>query len=237
MKSLARIIKEKPLSHSRWLYAAGIFLLSIIVFLRLGLNGTLVRDNAYNLYMGQSIAKGIPHYVGVFDSHTPLAPMVIGGGSYFASSFGLDQILTVRVQFLIFSALAVLVIYLLAMELFGSNSAAFFASIIFMSFPEFALSATYGPQAKSLMVLFHITVIYKMTQKSWFWAGFFAALAFLIWQPYLILLFAVIVVAYLQSREMKTAGKMALVAAMGCLLPVILVFAYFEMGHAVSEFI
>lgn len=215
----------------------GIFLVAGMVYAQFGFNGSLPRDNAFYLYIGQLFAKGIPPYIGVYDSHTPLGPMVIGAGSYLAYLLSLDQILTARILFYVISCLTVSAIYLLGTALFNSHRVGIFSALIFLSFSGFAQSAAYGPQVKTLMVLFQVLVLLQMTRKAWFWAGVYGTLAFLTWQPLVIFPITAIVLAYLQTPGTQLARRNALFALFGSLIPLLVIIAYFLTVGAFQEFV
>ncbi len=105
-----------------------VFILAAIVYSQFGFYGKLLRDDAVFLYGGQRMAEGIPPYVGIFDVKGQIAPTVAGIGAVISKWAGSDDILTVRVVFLLASSMAAAAAYLLGESLFQSAGVGIFTA-------------------------------------------------------------------------------------------------------------
>jgi hypothetical protein len=209
--------------------AAGIFGLY-------GFEGELVRDDAVYLYSGQQMAEGTPPYRSIFDQKTPLAAMAAGAGVLLARLLGADDVLTVRVLFLVIGALAAAGVYLLADELLRSRRAAFLAACSFINFWGFGHQSASGPRAKTPMLLFHVLALWLATRRQWFLAGISGSLAALAWQPAAITLVVTALLAWVQSESGVNRRRSLLKVCAGGAVPFVAVSAYFLAKGAFFSF-
>jgi hypothetical protein len=206
------------------------------LFTRFSLNGALSRDESIYVYGSVRFAHGVPPYVSIFDPKTPVTTFLGGFGAGLARLLGHNQLYGIRVEFLVISVLTVLAVYLLALQLFGSVSAAVVAGIAFSCYTKFADDAMAGPDAKTPGVLFMVICMLLLARKRWLAAGVFAGLAFLDWQP--LMWFPLIcVVAALVMADVGRRRVAALQAIGGVLFPIAVASLYFLIAGAFSEFV
>jgi len=219
-----------------FIYASLVFLISACVFSQYGFDGTLVRDDSVFVYTGQQLAKGVPPYVSIFQPKTPAWAFVIGCAASFANQFGFNDLLTIRVTFLIISCLAAVTLYLLGSTLFKSHKVGILAAFVFVGFWGFGRHAASGPRAKTLVVLFQILALLLTTRRKWFWAGMFGSLASLTWQPTVVYPLLTIFLAFMQGKGQERT-KNLIRAVSGFLSPVIVICTYFLYQNALDEFV
>src|SRR5215471_18734382 len=104
-------------SKREFLICAALFFVSCGVYLQYGLNGWLARDPAIYMYGGQQMAQGVPPYVSIFDVRGPLTPILPGIGVIIGRLLHMDDLIAVRIFFLMISALTCVSIYLLTKQL------------------------------------------------------------------------------------------------------------------------
>jgi hypothetical protein len=106
---------------------------------------------------------------------------------------------------------------------------------VFAAFRGFAADALTGPDAKTPGILCGIICMYFLARRSWFWAGLFAALAVLGWQPLLIypILGLVLPLALGGGDRWRSFGR----AVAGTAFPFIVTFVYFAIAGAFSDFV
>ena len=218
---------KRDIRRPSFLITLLVFLISAFVFVQYGFGGILERDEAIYVYSGQQMAQGTPPYVSIFDHKGPLAPMVSGIGVSIAALLNLDDILVVRITFLVLSSLAVVGLYLLSSTLFSYQKMGFLAASIFVGFSHFGMHAASGPRAKTPMVMFGILSLLLVARKKWFWAGICSSLALLTWQPAGIYAVITILLAFLQSEAGRPRVRNALSAISGVLTPIVVVSLYF----------
>lgn len=211
-----------------------IFLLfAILIYALYGFHGILTMDDAIYAYGGQRMASGVPPYVSIFDHKGPLSPILAGLGVIVGQIFQLNDLFAARLLFFFISATCVPLLFLLGSHLFKSIKIGVLCALTFVAFDGFARYAASGPQAKTPMVLFEILSLLFIAKKRWFWGGLCGSLAFLTWQPALILPLVAVVVAFVQARESKL--KETGITILGALVPIIFVFGYFSFKGAMNE--
>ncbi len=196
-----------------------VFAFAVFAFSLYGLYGNLGRDDAFYLYIGQQIARGVPPYVRCYDAKTPLASYVIGAAVTLAQLLRLDDVLTVRAAFLIIASLAAAALYFAAQSLFGSRRIGLLASLTLVAFPGFAKHAASGPRPKTLGVLWEILALWCTAERRWLAAGVWGGLAVWTWQPLAIVPLTTVVMALLQTSGMGARLCAAARVVVGFLIP------------------
>ena len=214
-----------------------VFLLAALVYSLYGFEGTLMRDDSIFLYSGQQMADGVPPYVSTFDHKGPMTPLITGTAASIAALLNLDDILVVRITFLLLSSLAVAGLYLLGSKLFSSQKMGLLAAFIFVGFNGFGIHAASGPRPKTPMVVFEILSLLFTARRQWFWAGVCGSLAFLTWQPAGIFILITVLMAFIQSESRRLRLRNTLYAVSGVLIPIAIVSLYFWSQGALYEFI
>ena len=238
MKIRHRILSwlKRDIKWHSYLVALLVFLISVIVFSVYGFEGTLVRDDAIILYGGQQLAEGVPPYLSIFDNKTPLAPLLSGVGVSVASLLDLDDILAVRITFLVFCSLAPVGLYLLGSALFNSQRVGLLTAFTFVGYSGFGIHAASGPREKALMITFVVFSLLFIARRKWFWAGVLSSIAFLTWQPAAIYALIVIFLALVQSETGRARVRNTILAVSGILAPVVIVSLYFWSQGAFQDF-
>jgi hypothetical protein len=200
-------------------------LISFAVYTMRGDEGRLGRDLGVFVYGGEHVARGIPPYVGIFNSVGPLADAVPGLAIWLGHFVGADPVLAARLLFLVLSAVSCALVSVLARDTFGSRAAGFVAPAVFLTFLEYLELAASGPREKTTMVVFMLAAMILLGRRRWLAAGLFTALATLTWQPVL----AVLLVAFAAAVVVAGAGRRRALTSFlaGGLIPSTLTVAYF----------
>src|SRR5215218_10992640 len=210
-----------------------VFALAAFIYSQYGLYAVLNRTNGIDLYSGQKMAEGIPHYVSIFDVITPLGPMLAGVGVMISKQLGWSDIYTARLLFFFLGCCAVASVYLLGNSLFRSQRVGVFAALTFLGFYSFAAEIARGPYHKVPMVLFVALSLLLTSQRRWLLAGLCGSLSFLLWQPTGIFPLVTLFLATMQPRERRPAAIVRTLAGMW--LPLVAVGAYFYYHGAFSK--
>ena len=141
------------------------------VFVVHGFDGDLTRDLGLYAYAGQQVADGVPPYVGVMNRAGPLAHLVPGLGAAAARLVGADDLLGMRVLFLVLSVVCVWVVYLLGRDLYENRLAGVVAAGLLVCVPGVITYATGGPREKTTMMLLLALALLATTRRRWWWAG------------------------------------------------------------------
>jgi hypothetical protein len=127
-------------------------------------------------------------------------------------------------------------VYLATAWLYESALAGLFGAATLAAFSGFAMDALGGPNAKTPAVLCAALTTAFLLQRRWFWGGFVAALATLVWQPMLIYAIVAAVATWVGSERTARFRALATVAV-GAAIPVIAVLLYFIAAGAVAELV
>jgi hypothetical protein len=149
----------------------------VVVYSLRGFHGALTRDLGVYSYAGQQVADGVPPYLGILNRAGPLAHVLPGLGVMVARLGGADDVVTMRVLFMLFATASVCAIYLLGRDLFRSKPAGLVAAGTLLAFHGFIHYASNGPREKTPMTLFIIVALWAVTRRRWFTAGLFVSLA------------------------------------------------------------
>src|SRR5829696_4008409 len=210
-----------------------VFALAAFVYSQYGLYADLNRTNGIDLYSGQKMAEGIPHYVSIFDVITPLGPMLAGLGVIISKQLGWSDIYTARLLFFVMGCFAVASVYLLGNSLFRSQRVGVFAALTFLGFYSYAAEIARGPYHKVPMVLFMVLSLLLTSQRRWLLAGLCGSLSFLLWQPTVIFPLVTLFFATMQPQERRPAAIIRTLTGIG--LPLVAVSAYFYYHGAFSK--
>jgi hypothetical protein len=209
---------------------------SFVVFLLHGFDGGLTRDAAIYSYGGQQVVEGVPPYVSILNRAGPLSHLVPALGVAIARVVGIDDVLGIRILFMVISVACVCLVYLVARDIFRSRTTGLVAASAFITFQGFIEYATYGPREKTLLVLFLLVTLLACTRRSWLTAGVGVALATLVWQPAFLVGTSVVVVTVLSlPRKERTSALLRVVG--GGAIPAVAVVVYFVIEGAFDEFV
>ncbi|MDX6323652.1 MAG: hypothetical protein QOK15_6 [Nocardioidaceae bacterium] len=208
----------------------------LVTFLLHGWDAVFTRDLALYSYAGQTVADGVPPYVGVLNRAGPLAHLLPSIGVLVARTYGGDEVFALRFFYMLVSVVAVGVAYVLGRDVFRSRLAGLVTSATFLSFHAFILYATGGPREKTPMVLFIMLALWAASRRKWMTAGVFVSLATLTLQIAFFLAFPAVLLAVgtVQRSERVRAGLRVVV---GGIVPLAVTAVYFAVVGALSDFV
>ena len=181
-----------------------------------GFQEALETETSIFAYGGQQVLEGTPPYVSVFNVIGPMGHLLAAFGALVARGLGLEDLLGMRLLFLVFAVLAVGCLYLLARTLFSSRLVALAATASFVTFASFLHYAVAGPREKTVMVLFVVVALLCAVRRRWIVSGVAASLATLTWQPAIAIGLAVVITALITiGGGWRAAWKVVL----GALIP------------------
>jgi hypothetical protein len=150
---------------------------ALVTYALHGFNGLLSRDLALYSYAGQQVAEGVPPYLGVMNRAGPLAHVIPAVGVVVARLGGWDDLLTMRVVFMIIATVSTCAVYALGRDTFRSRVAGIVGAGTFLTFAGFIHYASDGPREKTPMTLFVVCALWAVSRRRWFTAGVFVGLA------------------------------------------------------------
>ena len=209
-------------------------LVALVVYSLHGFDGTLSRDLGVFTYGGEHVARGIPPYVGIFNSVGPLADAVPGLAIWLGGLVGADPVLSARLLFTVLSALCCSLLCVLARDSLGSRAAGFLAPAVFLTFQNFLELASDGPREKTTMVVFLLGCLILLGRRRWALAGACAALATLTWQPVLAVTLGALAAATLLDRQ-EARRRIVLRFTAGGLVPSAVTVCYYLAAGALTR--
>lgn len=189
------------------------------LYLMRGFDGYMSRDLGLYSYGGQRVAEGMAPYVGIFERGGPLTQFLPGVGVIIAHTFGFNDILGMRLLFLLFAVASVGLIYVVARDVYESRRAGLIAASVMVSFEGFTYFAANGPRPKTAMVAFLLAALLALVHQKWFITGLFVSLATLIWQPVFIAAMAGAIPAVFLGVDRGDRVRAFARIALGGLLP------------------
>lgn len=209
---------------------------ALVTYYLHGFNGNLNRDLAVYAYAGQQVADGVPPYLGILNRAGPLAHLFPGLGAVGARLVGIDDVLGMRLLFMLMAVACVCAVYLFGRDLFRSPVTGLAAAAALLSFSGFIEFASSGPREKTPMVLFLVLSLWAMTHKRWFTAGLFLGLATLVLQIAFFVGITALLVSALTLERGRRMRALSRITAGGA-LPAAICVAYFAAVGALGEFI
>ena len=202
---------------------------SVLVYVLHGFHGLLTRDLGIYSYAGQQVADGVPPYLGVLNRAGPLAHVLPAVGALVARVAGLDDVVTMRVLFMLIATAAVCMAYLLGRDLFRSRGAGLVTAGTMLAIHGFIQYASSGPREKTPMALFVIVALWAVVHRRWFTAGVMTSLATLCLQTAFFSTFAAVVVGVLVLAPGQRLRSLVKVAV-GGLVPVLVLGVWFALA-------
>ncbi|RYC07131.1 ArnT family glycosyltransferase [Nocardioides zhouii] len=200
----------------------------VVVYVAHGFHGALTRDLGVYSYAGQQVADGVPPYLGILNRAGPLAHAIPGIGALLARLGGFDDLLTMRVLFMLIATAAVCATYALGRDLFASRAAGLVSAGGMLAFHGFIQYASNGPREKTPMTLFVVLALWAVTRRRWFTAGVCTSLATLCLQTAFFSTFAAVAVGVLLVAETGRI-RASVRVALGGLLPVAALGTWFAL--------
>jgi hypothetical protein len=203
-------------------------LVSVVVYVLHGFHGVLTRDLGIYSYAGQQVADGVPPYLEVLNRAGPLAHVLPGVGALVARAGGFDDVVTMRVFFMLMATAAVCTAYLLGRDLFRSRGAGLVTAGALLAVHGFIQYASSGPREKTPMTLFVLGALWALTHRRWFAAGVLTSLATLCLQTAFFSTFTAVVLGVLLLAHGQRLRSLVKVAA-GGLVPVLVLGVWFAL--------
>ena len=174
---------------------------------------------------------------GVLNRAGPLAHLLPAVGAVGARIVGVDDLVGMRVLFLLISVATVAMVYVVGRNLFGSPAAGLASASTFLCFYGFIEYASNGPREKTPMVLFLVCVMWALGRRRWFLAGVFLGLATLVLQIALFVGAPLVGVALVVGLRRGALLRAIARVALGGLAPLAVVSAYFLVVGAFRDFV
>ncbi|MBI2845902.1 MAG: DolP-mannose mannosyltransferase [Chloroflexi bacterium] len=225
-------MREKLASTKQWvgerkeyLLFGALFLISGLIFWQLGIDRLpLTPDRSMQVYIAQEILRGQPPYRSVFFPKTPLTAILGSASILIGNTFGLIDLISVRILFLILGCLGVAFLFLVTKAITPNIWARLASALTLMGFGLWATSSAAGPEPKILTMFSGLISLWFLAEKRWLIAGFFSGLSFLTWQPGAIFLTLSWVVPL--STRTPERVKSFLQSVLGSMLPIALLGVY-----------
>lgn len=223
-KIMRRVLGRK-LSTRRYIMSA-IFLLSVSVFLLYRpLSEPEGGDASIYDYISQSILRGQLPYRDVADRKTPGQPYLSALAMRVGALVGLRDIIASRILHILLGATLCASTFWVADAYLGSRVAGMIAVTILLMSGVFAEWTVGGGQPKLPMAMFGMLTLVMIAKDRPFWAGAYAMMSCLCWQPGL--LFAG--TAFLMASRYLTSWRdfRALKVVIGAAIPLVVMLLYF----------
>lgn len=210
--------------------------IALITYEQHGFDGLLSRDLAIYGYAGQQVADGVPPYLGILNRAGPLAHAIPAIGVVGSRIVGIDELLGIRVLFMVIAVACVCLAYMLGRDVFASRLAGLSSAGALLTFSGFAELASNGPREKTAMVMFLLCALLAVKKQRWFTAGLFLALATLVLQlAFLVGLSAMVVAVIAQPGSERLRALVRI--GMGGLTPLSVCLLYFAAVGELKVFI
>lgn len=215
----------------RWIFL-GTAALAVAVTLAYGPGRLpLLEDNQHYFYMAERFADGVPPHVSNFDPKNMLSVLLTGLGIEAGRWAGISDVAASRVVSVAALAGAVGLLALFARRVVGSATAGVVTALVLGSVHYLPLMAGSGSRPKVFLLLFMAASLFFLTRDRWGAAAVAASLAFLTWQPALLVLGSVLAARWLADRDPRALAAPAVAAA----VPVAAYEGYFAAAGALSE--
>src|SRR5215470_3656954 len=204
-----------------------------VMFLYRPASQPLRGDPALYEYIAQSILRGQMPYRDVIDPKGPGAMYASALAMVIGRALGLNDILAVRLFYILMAGLLSTAGYLVAETYLESKWAAVLAFLVPMIPSHYALMMVSGTQPKLLMMLFGMLSLLMVARDRPLFAGFLSMLSCICWQPGL--MFAGIALLMFSRYLTVWRDKKAIKVVVGAVVPLAFVFLYFVLKGALSD--
>ena len=199
-----------------------------------------VGDNRGQFYIAERVASGVPPHISSISGKSSLSFLISGAGIFVGRATGLPDYWSVRLVSILVLAASVGLCWMVTYRLLreegqnesaDSRSAAHLAALAMISFHGYLYQGAMGARPKIFLVFFIFLTLLAVIAKRPFWTGVGGALAFLCWQPALLVLAASLVPLMLLRRRLRSLQLWAV----GTVLTLLLYEAYFVYHGAWRE--
>lgn len=182
----------------------------------------LTLDNQQYFFIAERAASGVPPHVSLFDSKHQAGMLLTAVAIRVGRKLGLGDVHAARVVSIAAAAGAVTLAWWVAQSIAGTLLAGHLAALAMASFEGFLHMGAMGARPKVFLVFFLLAAAAAVCGRRAFWSGCLAALAFLCWQPALIVV-GIAAVGFAFPAERRSLVRFLL----GAGLPVLLYELYF----------
>lgn len=213
------------------LLLSGTFAISLLACLLVGPDSApLLEDNQHYYFMAERAASGVPPHVSNFDPKHMLAPLLSAVGILFGRAAGISDVIAARLPSILVFCLSSSLLALLTYRLTDRWIAAVLAGVAFPTFGYLLKLAVIGARPKVFLVFFMLLALYAVTRGRWKTACASGGLAFLSWQPGVLIPTVVLLTMKVSGLSWRrlAAGTVAALA------PVLLYEAYFVLAGGVG---
>jgi hypothetical protein len=207
-----------------------------IVYALHGFGHYLSRDLGLYAYAGQQAADGVLPYEGVINRSGPLSHLVPGVGAFLGRLVGVDDLLAMRVFFLVLSMACIWLAYLLGRDLLGSRVTGVTVAVALLFVDGFTQYASGGPREKTTLVLFLLAALVALARRRFGWCGVWVSLATLTWQPVFFVGLTTGLVGLLaleRGRRLAALGRFLV----GGLVPLVVFLVWYAVDGHLRDFL
>ncbi len=191
----------------------------------------LLLDNQVYFYIAERLASGVAPHISEFDPKNAFSMMLNAVAMLTGRAVGIDDLWAQRALGILLTASAFPVTWVFTRTTLRSRVAADLSVLALAGFGGFVLLGTMGSRPKVVLYLLCALVAPALAGRRYRIAGVVATLAFLTWQPALIVLGAAMVAAALGPGRVGAARSVAA----GALVTFALYEAYFIYHGALAD--
>jgi hypothetical protein len=191
----------------------------------------LLEDNQHYFYMSERVASGVSPYKSHFDPKQALSMLLTGAAIFAGRVIGIADLTSARFLSLVVLGISNWLAWRLTRHLTKSPQASLLAFLSMFTFPGFVYMGVMGSRPKSFLVLFMLLTTLFFVQGRLFWSGVSASLAFLCWQPGLLMMGPLVFVLILYPKRWQRIGR----ALVGATLPLLIYQSYFVITGSLEE--
>ena len=213
-------------THTSWLWLTCFFLVSVAHFASFDLRRQPIgTDIRFYLYYAARTADGDVPYVDFFEHKTPLA--IYAGALLHKTGevLGVDSLYVIRAGYLLLASITATVMGAILVRLFNNRPmAGWFGVLAYCGFGLLGVMPAAGNIPKQIGMLCAGLAILAVYRQKWFWAGIWAGIAGLDWQPCGALAgMGVIVAACVQNGR----ARRLILSTIGMIVPFVPLLVYF----------
>jgi hypothetical protein len=231
-KKFAKVLERLD---NRRVICAGLFFISVVVMLYYKPFKQIVEgDQAIYDYITQSILRGQLPYRDIADIKWPASVYINALAVWIGQGFGLQDIFAIRLMQIVEVGLLSIFTFLVAEAYLKNRAVGVIAALFPLLNKNFAAWVVMGGQPKLPLMVFGMLSLWLVARDKPFWAGFASMLACMCWQPGLLFTGTAGLVCSNYLRTWRDLRAVKVVA--GALVPLAVLFGYFYLKGAFSDF-